>query len=110
MYNETTGFVHLTVRLSGYIMKKKEDKNIDINSDDWEPDWMNPANDRKTPYTEEELDEFVEGFISSMSDVEKVKSMIEQDGIEKVKETLKERFREQDERNLINMIVKGSVH
>ena len=100
----------LNVRLSGYIMKKKEDKNIDSNSDDWEPDWMNPANDRKIPYTEEELDEFVEGFISSMSDVEKVKSMIEQDGIEKVKETLKERFRKQDERNLINMSVKGSVH
>lgn len=91
-------------------MKKKEDKNIDKNSDDWEPDWMNPANDRKTPYTEEELDEFVEGFISSMSDVEKVKSMIEQDGIEKMKEILKERFRQQDERNLINMTVKGSVH
>ena len=24
-----------------------------------EPDWMNPANDRKTPYTEEELERFV---------------------------------------------------
>lgn len=91
-------------------MKKKKDKNIEKISDDWEPDWMNPENDRKTPYTEEELDEFVEGFVSSMSDVEKVKNMIEQDGIEKVKEILKEYFRKQDERNLINMTVKGSVH
>ncbi|MFV2058242.1 MAG: hypothetical protein ACC707_17390 [Thiohalomonadales bacterium] len=91
-------------------MKKKDDKNIDKISDDWEPDWMNPANDRRTPYTEEELDEFVEGFISSMSDVEKIQNMIEQDGIEKVKKLLKERFREQDERNMINMTVRGSVH
>jgi hypothetical protein len=71
---------------------------------------MNPASDRKTLYTEAELDEFVEGFISSMSDVAKVKSMIEQKGLEKVKEILKERFRNQDERNLINMTVKGPYH
>ena len=71
---------------------------------------MNPANDRKTPYTEAELEEFAEGFISSMSDTAKLKSMIEQDGIEKVKETLKDSFRKQDERNLMNMSVKGSFH
>jgi len=33
------------------------------NGSDKEPDWMNPANDRETPYTEEEIDTFVEGFI-----------------------------------------------
>ncbi len=91
-------------------MKKKEIRNIDKKSDDWEPDWMNPTNDRKTPYTEEELDEFVDGFISSMSDIEKVKNMIEQDGIEQAMKLLKKRFREQDERNLINMTIKDSVH
>lgn len=26
------------------------------NERDKEPDWMNPANDRKTPYTDEEID------------------------------------------------------
>ena len=91
-------------------MKKKADNNIVEKTDDWEPDWMNPANDRKTPYTEAELDEFVEGFISSMDDVEKLQNMIEQDGIDKVKEILKESFRRQDENNLANMDVKGSVH
>ena len=91
-------------------MTKKSDKNAIKNVDDWEPPWMNPANDRKTPYTEAELEEFAEGFISSMSDTAKLKSMIEQDGIEKVKETLKDSFRKQDERNLMNMSVKGSFH
>jgi hypothetical protein len=65
---------------------------------------------RKTPYTEEELDEFVEGFISRMSDTAKLRSMIAKDGIDKVKEILKESFRKRDERNLININVKGSVH
>ena len=91
-------------------MKKRPDKNIDEHPDDWEPPWMNPANDRKTPYSEEELEQFAEGFISSMSDIAEVKSMIERKGEEKVKEILKEGFRKQDERNLINIDVEGSVH
>jgi len=91
-------------------MKKRPDKNIDEHPGDWEPPWMNPANDRKTPYSEEELEQFAEGFISSMSDIAEVKSMIERQGEEKVKEILKEGFRKQDERNLINIDVEGSVH
>ena len=91
-------------------MKKRPDKNIDEYPDDWEPPWMNPANDRKTPYTEEELEQFAEGFISSMSDIAEVKSMIDRQGEEKVKEILKEGFRKQDEKNLINIDVEGSVH
>ena len=71
---------------------------------------MNPANDRKTPYSEEELEQFAEGFIARMSDIEEVKSMIARKGEKRVKEILKEGFRKQDERNLINMDAEGSVH
>ena len=91
-------------------MKRTATKSADEYSDDWEPPWLNPANDRKTPYTEEELDQFAEGFLSSMSDTAKLKSMIKQQGRDKVKEAVKESFRKQDERNLINMTTKGSVH
>ena len=28
-----------------------------------EPDWVNPANDRKTPYTDEELELFVDFYL-----------------------------------------------
>ena len=91
-------------------MVKKSDQSTGQNSDDWEPPWMNPANDRKTPYTEKELEDFAEDFILSMSDTAKLKSMIEKDGIEKVKEILKDSFRKRDENNLINMFVKGSFH
>jgi len=91
-------------------MVKKSDQNAKKNADDWDPPWMNPANDRKTPYTEKELEDFAEGFILSMSDAAKLKSMIEKDGIEKVKEILKDSFRQRDENNLVNMFVKGSFH
>jgi len=33
-------------------MKKKANIKIDVDSENWEAEWMNPANDRKTPYTE----------------------------------------------------------
>jgi hypothetical protein len=35
-----------------------------------EPDWVNPANDRETPYTEEERDAFVEGFVLGLDEEE----------------------------------------
>ncbi len=44
-------------------MKKKKNKNAK------EPDWLDPKNDRKTPYTEKELDIFVDGLIDNMKDV-----------------------------------------
>jgi hypothetical protein len=89
---------------------KKKNKNTAEFSDDWEPPWMNPENDRTTPYTEEELERFAEGFISNMSDIAEVSDMIKQKGIDTVKEIAKEGFRKQDERNVVNTTVKGFVH
>ena len=106
----TVRSINLAVRQSEITMKKKSDKNLDEHSDGWEPPWIDSSNDRKTPYTEEELEQFAEGFVSSMGDTEILKSMIEKEGKEKVMEVVKERFRKKDERNLANMIVEGSVH
>ena len=50
-------------------MKNDTDRNDETSPAD-EPAWLDPANDRKTPYTEEELELFVDGAISSMHDVE----------------------------------------
>jgi hypothetical protein len=44
--------------------------NKNGNGPDKEPDWVNPANDRKTPYTEEEIDTFVEDFICGLDEQE----------------------------------------
>jgi hypothetical protein len=91
-------------------MKKKTDNDSDKYPDDWEPPWMNPANDRQTPYTEEELELFAKDFIVRMSDVEKLKHMVEKEGLDRVKEIVKEGFRNQDENSLVNINFEGSIH
>ncbi len=74
-----------------------------------EPDWMNAENDRKTPYTDDELDEFVEGFIRGLSAAEwsalKVKY-----GEEDARKIIKSGFVAKDERNLANLEPKGGMH
>ena len=61
-----------------------------------EPDWLDPRKDRKTPYTEAELELFVEGFVSSMDDVPFWRQMVENVGEAKAREVLKEGFRRMD--------------
>lgn len=90
-------------------MKKKQ-KNIEDHADDWEPEWMNPANDRKTPYTEEELKIFAEGFAESMSDTKAYKDFQSEVGEENTIKVLKEQFREQDEKSPISKSHKGLNH
>jgi len=51
-------------------MKKKKNKNIK------EQDWLDPKNDRKTPYPEEELDIFVDGLIDNMKDVKSMNTTL----------------------------------
>ncbi len=91
-------------------MKSKKGKQGEIHSDDWEPPWMNPANDRKTPYTEEELKEFAQGFMESMSDTAAVQNLIEKEGKEKAEDIIKARLKKSDMNNLENIEVEGSRH
>ncbi len=65
-------------------MAKKNKKNDD-------PPWMDPANDRKTPYTEEELELFAEGFIND--NIELWETLVKSHGQEAAVEKVKEGFR-----------------
>ncbi|MFT7673444.1 MAG: hypothetical protein ACI845_001855 [Gammaproteobacteria bacterium] len=76
---------------------------------DKEPDWMNPANDRKTPYSEEEIEIFVDGFILGLDDQEWM-AMKSDLGEEKARENIRAGIVKMDERNIINITPKGSVH
>ena len=69
-------------------MKKK--KNVK------EPDWLDPKNDRKTPYTEKELDMFVDGVIDNMKDVNSINKAIDEEGLLETRRILKQAFREMD--------------
>ena len=75
---------------------------------DKEPDWRDPENDRKTPFTEEELDTFVEGYILGLDDQEWL-SMKSQHGEQKAREIIRAAIGKRDENNLANMTPKGSV-
>ena len=86
------------------IVMNKNDKDSDK-----EPDWMNPANDRKTPYTEEELDTFVEDFILGLDDQDWL-AMKSELGEEKTREKIRAGFVKMDERNLTNITPKGPVN
>ena len=77
------------------VVKKDRSKND-------EPEWINPSNERKTPYTDEELDLFVLDFIANMADTPAWKALVDDVGDEKARQILKERFLAQDDRNLIN--------
>ena len=76
---------------------------------DWEPDWMNPANDRKTPYTDEEIEVFVEGFIIGL-DKREWATMKSELGEEEARARIRAGMIRMDERNLHNIKPEGPVH
>jgi len=83
--------------------------NKNGNGPDKEPDWVNPANDRKTPYTEEEIDTFVEDFIRGLDEQEWL-SITAEYGEEKARQRIRTAFVNMDENNLVNMSPKGLVN
>lgn len=73
-----------------------------------EPDWVNPANDRKTPYTDEELELFVDGFIEDYEDErEDLKLKF---GELTARRRIKNGFIANDENNLLNIEPDDEVH
>jgi hypothetical protein len=90
--------------------KDKENKQEQERPDDWEPDWINPANDRKTPYTEDELKEFAQGFMDSMSDTNAVKNLVKEVGKENAEKIVKEKLEKEDQNNLCNLTPKSTKH
>ena len=73
-----------------------------------DPDWVNPVNDRKTPYSDEELELFVDGFIESFEDEwEDLKLKF---GELTARQQIKNGFIATDENNLLNIEPDDEVH
>lgn len=71
-------------------------------------DWINPANDRKTPYTDEELELFVDGFIEGFeAEWDELKFNL---GESMARQRVKDGFIAKDENNLLNIEPDGEVH
>jgi len=75
-----------------------------------EPDWLNPANDRKTPYTNAELDRLAADFLALNKDVAVWKALITKVGEHEALAVAKERLAARDPRSLINWRPSGSSH
>jgi hypothetical protein len=75
-----------------------------------EPDWLNPANDRKTPYTDAELDRLASDFLAMNRDVAVWKALIARVGELEALAIVKQRLAERDPKSLINWSPCGSLH
>ena len=51
--------------------------------DENEPDWLGPANDRKTPYTDAELDRLASDFLAMNKDVAVWKALVAKVGMQR---------------------------
>jgi hypothetical protein len=67
-----------------------------------EPDWLNPANDRKTPFTGAELDRLASDFLAMNKDVAVWKALIAKVGELEALAVVKQRLAARDSNSLIN--------
>ena len=75
-----------------------------------EPSWLDPRNDRKTPFTDAELDALAEDFIARMADTQAWQELVAEVGKQQAKEVLKQRLAAQDGNSLINWQPDGPLH
>ncbi len=72
---------------------EKKEEQTDI------PTWLHPEHDRKEPYTDEELDVFVEQYLEDWVDVPEWKNVVDEIGLEAAKQTLKDGIKQQGNMN-----------
>lgn len=81
---------------------KIQDKN--------EPDWFDPAKDRRTPYTDAELERLASDFLAMNKDVAVWKALIAKVGELEALAVVKQRLAARDPKCLINWQPSGSTH
>ena len=77
---------------------------------DKEPSWLDPCNDRKSPFTDAELDVLADDFIARMADTKAWQDLVAEVGEPKARDVLKQRLAAQDANSLINWQPGGPLH
>jgi hypothetical protein len=72
--------------------------------------WLDPRNDRRTPFTDAELDALADDFIARMADTQAWQHLVAEVGKEEAREVLKQRLAAQDANSLINWQPDGPLH
>ena len=75
-----------------------------------EPSWLDPRNDRKTPFTDAELDVLADNFIARMADTHAWKDLVAKFGEQQAREVVKQRLATQDANSLISSKPDGPLH
>jgi hypothetical protein len=75
-----------------------------------EPSWLDPRNDRKTPFTDAELDTLADDFIATMADTSAWQDLVAKVGERQAREVVKERLAAQDANSLLNWQPDGPLH
>jgi len=75
-----------------------------------EPSWLDPRNDRKTPFTDTELDVLADDFIARIADTQAWQDLVAEVGEQRAREVVKQRLAAQDANSLINWQPDGPLH
>ena len=67
-----------------------------------EPSWLDPRNDRKTPFTDAELDVLADDFIANMADTRAWQDLVADVGARSARLVVKRRLEEKDPNSFIN--------
>ena len=83
----------------------KEKKQLDA-----EPAWLDPRNDRKTPFSDAELNVLADDFIAGMVAIKAWMDLVADLSEPKARDVLKQRLAAQDANSLINWQPDGPSH
>ena len=75
-----------------------------------EPSRLDPRNDRKTPFTDAELDVLADDFIARMADTQVWQDLVAEVGAQQAREVVKQRLAAQDANSLINWQPDGPLN
>ena len=75
-----------------------------------EPDWLNPANDRRTPYSDAALDMLAADFIAMYRDTTAWRNLVAEVGEQEAATVVKQRLAAQDPLSLLNWKPVGTKH
>jgi hypothetical protein len=75
-----------------------------------EPAWLDASNDRKTPYSEAELDRLTHDQIALLSDTPTWRNLVADVGTQRAREMVKLRLAGRDPNSLINWQPSGPGH
>jgi hypothetical protein len=75
-----------------------------------EPSWLDPSNDRKTPYSDTELDRLTDDQIAMLADTPAWRNLVADVGTHRAREIVKARLAGRDPNSLVNWQPSGPGH